>query len=171
MNVRVNIRMSKIIHTPIKVGVHTYPTYVNRRTLLLLFFAKNSVYIPLGGSGSHNVCVCMHHQNVKLKIHAVKASLDYKNVLKLCVCDITNQNCILHHCDLCSNESLVRDLLWSNCRTIIISLLTKLNMNSGSVQTGVSQRIMRVILDDFLAKPLCILFQLTEHYFVAKKSK
>ena len=33
--------------------------------------------IPVGVSGSHNVCVCMHHQNVKLMIHAVNPSSDY----------------------------------------------------------------------------------------------
>ena len=64
--------------------------------------------IPVRVSDSHNVCVCMHHQNVKLMIHAVNPSLDYKNVLKLCVCDITNQNCMLHHCDSCPVESTVR---------------------------------------------------------------
>ena len=34
MGVRVNVRISKIIGTPIKVGVRTYATYANCRTLL-----------------------------------------------------------------------------------------------------------------------------------------
>ena len=33
MSVRVNVRMSKIMRTPIKVGVSTYATYTNCRTL------------------------------------------------------------------------------------------------------------------------------------------
>ena len=33
MSVRVKVRMSKIMCTPIKVGVRTYATYANRRTL------------------------------------------------------------------------------------------------------------------------------------------
>ena len=33
MSVRVNVRMSKVIHTPTKVGVLTYATYVNCQTL------------------------------------------------------------------------------------------------------------------------------------------
>ena len=33
MSVRVNVRMSKILLTSIKVGVRTYMTYANRRTL------------------------------------------------------------------------------------------------------------------------------------------
>ena len=35
MSVRVNVRMSKIMRTPIKVSVHTYATYANCRTLYL----------------------------------------------------------------------------------------------------------------------------------------
>ena len=52
--------------------------------------------IPVGVSGSHNVCVCKYNQNVKLMIHAVNLSLDYKNVLKLCVCDITKHKSKLY---------------------------------------------------------------------------
>ena len=66
--------------------------------------------IPVDLSGSHNVCVCTHNQNVKLIIHAVNPSLDYKSILKLCVCDI-NLNCMLHHCDSSPDQSLVRDFL------------------------------------------------------------
>ena len=35
MSVRVNVRMSKIMRTPIKVSVRTYATYANCRTLYL----------------------------------------------------------------------------------------------------------------------------------------
>ena len=51
--------------------------------------------------------LCMHHQNVKLMIHAVNPSLDYRN----CLCDITNQNCMLHHCDSCLMNLLLETSL------------------------------------------------------------
>ena len=35
MSVRVNVRMSKIMRTPKKVGLRTYTTYANCQTLLL----------------------------------------------------------------------------------------------------------------------------------------
>ena len=44
-------------------------------------------------------------------IQAVSPSFDYKNVLKLYVCGIINQNCMLHHCDSFSDESVVREFL------------------------------------------------------------
>ena len=39
MNVRVNVRMSNIMRTPIKLGVRTYPTYADCRTLAVVNFA------------------------------------------------------------------------------------------------------------------------------------
>ena len=35
MSVHVNVRMSTIMRTPMKLGVHTYATYANCRTLKL----------------------------------------------------------------------------------------------------------------------------------------
>ena len=42
--------------------------------------------VPVGSSGTHNVCECTYHQNVKLMISCTDRSLDYKEVLKSCVC-------------------------------------------------------------------------------------
>lgn len=67
--------------------------------------------VTVGTSGSHNVCVCTYHQNVKLMLNVVNPALDYKYVLSLCVCDISNKKCMLHHCDDCPNESNVKDFL------------------------------------------------------------
>ena len=47
MSVRVNVRMSKIMRRPIKVGVRRYATYANGRTLHFrcnyYFLVKNSL--------------------------------------------------------------------------------------------------------------------------------
>ena len=42
MGVRVNVRMQKIMCTPIKVGVRTYATYANSRTVYGLIEEKTS---------------------------------------------------------------------------------------------------------------------------------
>ena len=47
MSVRVNVRMSKIMRTPIKVSVHTYATYANCRTLYLFNQIMNKEYYIL----------------------------------------------------------------------------------------------------------------------------
>ena len=42
--------------------------------------------MPVGTAGSHNVCLSTCHQNVKLVLNTVNTFLNYKDVLKLCVC-------------------------------------------------------------------------------------
>ena len=45
MSVRVNVWMSKIMRTPIKVGVRTYATYANCRTLTYIkLYGKVGVF-------------------------------------------------------------------------------------------------------------------------------
>ena len=67
--------------------------------------------MPVGNAESHNVCVCTYHQNLKLMLNTVKTSLNYKNVLKLCVCSTENSDCMLHHCDLCPEQTVVCSFL------------------------------------------------------------
>ena len=66
--------------------------------------------VPVGSSGTHNVCICTYHQNVKLMLSFIDRSLDYKEVLKLCMCE-NNENCMLHHCDDCPNKSNVENYI------------------------------------------------------------
>ena len=55
MSVRLNVRMTKIMCTPLKLGVRTYATYANSRTLsvtslkILLFcsYFKLTLFTPL----------------------------------------------------------------------------------------------------------------------------
>lgn len=42
-----------------------------------------------------NVCVCFHHQNVKLMVVVVSKSLNYKKLMALLVCGITNEEYVL----------------------------------------------------------------------------
>ena len=67
--------------------------------------------MPVGNAESHNVCVCTYHQNLKFMLNTVKTSLNYKDVLKLCVCSTENSDCMLHHCDLCPEQTVVCSFL------------------------------------------------------------
>ena len=42
--------------------------------------------VPVVSSGTHNVFVCTYHENVKLMLSFIDGSLNYKEVLKACVC-------------------------------------------------------------------------------------
>ena len=67
--------------------------------------------MPVGVAGLHNVCVCNYHQYVKLMLNTVNTSLDYKDLLKLCVNSTENPGCMLHHCELCPEQTVAHNFL------------------------------------------------------------
>ncbi|KAK2727367.1 hypothetical protein QYM36_008007 [Artemia franciscana] len=64
-----------------------------------------------GSAGTHTVCVCSIHQNMKLLLEAVKIEESYKDLIKMLVCNVENSECMLHHCDNClSDDALIEYL-------------------------------------------------------------
>ena len=90
------------------------------------FFANlrpKNVVIP-GASGTHSVCVCTYHQNVKLmivnsKICSIKLGVQekegknsYKDFLHVTMCQPAEEKCWLGECKSCpGNEALRGELL------------------------------------------------------------
>lgn len=63
-----------------------------------------------GGSGTHSVCVCLYHQNIKLMIEGAKLKVDYKDLLDIIVCDVNNYKCMTGGCELCPGEEALSDM-------------------------------------------------------------
>lgn len=79
--------------------------------------------VTVGSRGSHSVCICEIHQNVKLMITALhKLGVnDYEELMRKLVCDTKSRNCMMHRCDKCPGiESFSNYLL---------SLFTQAEMN------------------------------------------
>ena len=52
-----------------------------------------------GPSGTHTVCVCVHHQNAKLMVEALGVTgLSYHDLLDVAVCDDEVEACMLGKC-------------------------------------------------------------------------
>ena len=66
-----------------------------------------------GEPGTHNICVCSIHQNVKLKLSAITSNINYKEVIEASVCSIDNKTCMLRKCDQCPGENGIRQFLTS----------------------------------------------------------
>ena len=47
------------------------------------------------------VCVCTHHQNIKLMLSAVNSTFSYQVLLDMCVCDVTGNDCMFIKCEDC----------------------------------------------------------------------
>ena len=79
------------------------------------------------------MCVCTYHLNLKLMLLILDHGLDYKEVLNLCLCNITIQKCMLNHYDNSPKQFVIKDL-------ITVQLLKSMReavplvSNNGSVQ-------------------------------------
>ena len=62
--------------------------------------------LTVDSSGSHSVCVCSYHQNAKLMCSALPNShlIYYKDLMKVCVCNIDSRNCMFHLCSNCPGK-------------------------------------------------------------------
>ena len=73
--------------------------------------------ILAGASGTHTVCVCAIHQNIKLFLTPV--NMHYKYLLPFLVCNPENRECMVNRCAPCPvslgplKEPLV-ELAWEN---------------------------------------------------------
>ena len=75
--------------------------------------------VTVGARGTHSVCVCTIHQNVKLMLADLPANgitqLTYQDLLQKLVCSADNKNCMLHSCDRCPGPANVSQYLLDVC--------------------------------------------------------
>ena len=100
---------------------------------------------------------------LKTTLNTVNTSLNYQDVLKLCVCGIENSDCMLHHCDLCPDQTVVRNFLKKQLvLNYIIDDLIKYKQWISNDRSNLEEH-------DFLDKLTSMFFELTEYHFIAKK--
>ena len=56
-----------------------------------------------GSSGTHSVCACTHHQNMKLILAPLGVS--HTELCEFLICDINSKVCILHRCPNCPENT------------------------------------------------------------------
>ena len=113
--------------------------------------------------------MCIHlPSNTELMLNTVNTSLNYKDVLMLCVCSSENSDCMLHHCDLCPEQTVVQNLLKEQLPlNFMIDDLIKYKQWVSIHRSNLEKHEDDV--DDFLDKLTSMFFELTEHHFIAKK--
>lgn len=77
--------------------------------------------LALNNLGTHSVCVCAYHQNVKLIFYAMKRTMGmdtYRDLLKKMLCVSPDIDCYLNHCQNCPGikemERFLNQLLEAN---------------------------------------------------------
>jgi hypothetical protein len=115
-----------------------------------------------GASGTHSVCVCVLHQNPKLKCDAAKIK-DIRDLIALCVCDTGNYDCMAHFCENCPGTQALTEFLQNtvpDSQTISYKQWISTDRNS-----LIDQQQDR---DDFIDSFVQDILNLTLHHYLAK---
>ena len=69
------------------------------------------VYYSRPKKGTHSVCACTAHQNIKLLLSSVNLHKDYHEFLELIVCNRNSKDCIMHRCESCPGVNAVKNFI------------------------------------------------------------
>ncbi|KAJ8671084.1 hypothetical protein QAD02_002343 [Eretmocerus hayati] len=138
-------------------------------------FAENRpVHCVLAGSsGTHSVCVCVYHQNVKLMLQGLDISSftskqlnDYKDCIASIVCKDPTDKCYLNECKACPTiESFKKNLL----SLFDQSHMTHVKFQSWTTTDRCSLQTRIVPYHDYVDELAALLLKLKTHSFTAKK--
>ena len=137
--------------------------------------------VLLGGSGTHSVCVCTIHQNVKLMLEGAKISslpafrclvsddfsgkISYHHLLAITACNPPNPECYLGQCEFCGDTQQLKAKILEVFESLNIDEVTYkawVTVNRTSLETTCKS------VEDF-ATALCeSLPQLQRHAFIAR---
>lgn len=80
--------------------------FPNDKVGLSIFCSLRPKYsIIAGASGTHTVCVCEKHQNVKLMLYSCKSPISYRDLISLLVNKEDSIKCMMRLCTVCSDKS------------------------------------------------------------------
>ena len=86
-------------HETLKVGLSVF------------YSLKPKWCVFAGSSGTHIVCVCQTHEDVKLVLHALRIKTHYRELISSMVCDSNSRTCMLRLCSDCFTIDEVDDFL------------------------------------------------------------
>ena len=119
--------------------------------------------ITADSSGSHNVCVCIKHQNPKLMLTGADIGVDYKYCLNLLACSLENECCMFGLCPRCPSPDALTEFLFEN--------LDDYESVTYSEWTTVDRTNLLKIeqsVEDFVPKLVSLLLELRSHHFLSK---
>ncbi|XP_047133454.1 uncharacterized protein LOC124811601 [Hydra vulgaris] len=116
-------------------------------------------------SGTHSVCVCIYHQNMKLILLPIK--IDYHKLYKFIVCDMQNKECMLHRCTQCpKNTSKLEENLFKLIGQFEEEDTIEFNQ---WVTTDRSDLVIQLVtIPDYVNMVMEKLVKLTTHSYISK---
>lgn len=122
--------------------------------------------VPVTSSGSHSVCVCSYHQNVKLMCVHLPVKLDYKDLINKIVCDNTKRDCMFHLCQGCPPKDSLLIFLNSLFEEGEIDLTDNISYKQW-VSTGRTTLVDLICSYSEFTERLCnMIFDLSQHHYI-----
>lgn len=135
--------------------------------------------ILAGKSGTHTVCVCALHQNIKLMIHGAhlqnlvlegdeKPLTSYHGFLAKIMCNPPAPDCYMNECDECPGIESLKGSLFTSFETALIDEVTYkkwITVDRCSMETVIKNT------EDFVEEFTETLLKLKTHTFIALQQK
>ena len=134
-----------------------------------LFELRPRWCIFAGAPGTHNVCVCIYHQNPKLMLEAIDLSVGYKDLLAMLVCSLQNEECMYMQCESsrrcgnCPSPDILTEYLLNN---IFEETITYKEWISSDEQ-GVHMVATTQHIEEYVTKLVGLLQKLASHHLTA----
>ena len=119
--------------------------------------------ILAGPKNTHNICVCVYHQNVKLMLESIRENSSISLWIAKMVCNTENEDCMLGKCNKCPTTDLVEQELYEATLTCEEISFSEWSRTDG---TKLIQRTLPK--DQFINIFLKNLRDLISHDFIAK---
>lgn len=121
-----------------------------------------------GDPGTHTICVCVEHENIKMKLAAITNQITYRDLLVSAVCDVDDHSCMLHECKKCPQVMGMRKL-WDNLNISSEETITFQCWTSDGSRASLTTKSQDSC--SFLADLFEEIWNLTTHHFIAEAQK
>lgn len=154
-----------------------YPTHRVGFSKFCELRPKNCILV--GKSGTHTVCVCTMHQNVKLMINGVglqNMTLDgyetplksYHGYLAQIMCNPPSADCYMNKCNQCPGTSLLKESL---IKTFENKLIDEVSYKQWTTTDRCMMETFTKNSDEFIDEFVENLLKLKTHTFIANRQK
>lgn len=116
-----------------------------------------------GVAGTHTVCVCVIHQNPKLKIQSIETPSSMTELMAKGVCSIDNQNCMMHNCENCPGMEAIAEELENTVQDNESIQYQQWISTDHCALLSIQQPRM-----EFIPNLASDLYKLTSHHFISK---
>jgi hypothetical protein len=127
--------------------------------------------ITVGCRGTHSVCVCTIHQNVKLMISAlpnIDSSVTYHDLMEQLTCSVHSKLCMIHRCPDCPGTERLEMYLKTACGVEDYAADETIHYKQWLTTDRTTLEDHSKSLDEFIETLVHRTDQLTSHHYIAK---